>query len=165
MLFGRVPAYKDNPTGTNKPPRGFQSDFFWAGDQGLIAGAFTQYATLIGGNSPSAGDGASLIERAVQNVAASLTALANDGKVVQPFLGPTPEGDYDDYGTGTGVFWRYVYRMLRTQDGIRTDLKNGEAIIFASGDHDYSADGRIDRPLFRDLAQVAAAVATAEMSA
>jgi hypothetical protein len=165
MLFERVPAYKDNPTGTNKPPFGFQSNFFWAGDQGLIAGALCQYATLVGGTHASGSDDGSLIDRAVQIVAASLTALANDEKVVQPFLGMPPAGDLADYGAGTGVFWRYVYRMLRTQDGIRSGLKNGETIIFASGDHDYSADGRIDKPLFTDLAQVAAAVAAAEMSA
>lgn len=112
-------ARRDEPI---PPAPGFQTDWAWAGDQGLILGDLSD-AML----HPGPISRAQLLGRATQLISGVCTHLTEAG-VVQDFTrtGQVPQFDFADYETGAGVFWRnalYVWRTNRDLLSAFTDTR------------------------------------------
>jgi len=104
LVRERVSRFADGKTAP-----GFQENWAWTGDQGLILGG------LVGriANGQDAANARTQAEALLTGARLSLVD-AHDG-VLQPFTttGTPPHlrskgPDVGDYGTGTGVFWRYL---------------------------------------------------------
>jgi hypothetical protein len=100
----------------DKPAPGFDKDWAWTGDLGLTLGVFVDRIT-------NGQDAANARTRAEALLTGARLSLVDAGGVLRPFTAtgtpPHPVGkgpDYDDYRTGTGVFWRYLLQAWNTKD-------------------------------------------------
>jgi hypothetical protein len=99
-----------------RPAPGFQLDWAWTGDQGLMIGALVAQAMRT--DTPP-GKRTQLLEQAVQILEGVQLKLVEKGILnywtltgQPPSSSSTdPKANYDDYSTGNGVFWRYVLRV------------------------------------------------------
>jgi hypothetical protein len=97
----------------NRPAPGFDPQWAWAGDQGLTIGA------LVGQAIRNPGRRAELVKRAAQLIeGVKLKLVENDVLNYWTLTGKPPSSsnsdptaNYDDYATGSGVFWRYMLRV------------------------------------------------------
>ena len=105
----RVANGKTNP--------GFQEDWAWTGDQGLILGG------LLGRIAKGGQDAANARTQAKALLTGARLSLVDARGVLQPFTttGTPPHAagkppDKADYSTGTGVFWRYLLQAWNLKD-------------------------------------------------
>jgi hypothetical protein len=89
------------------PAPGFNENWAWTGDLGLILGVFVD--RIVKGL-----DAASAIKHAEALLTGARLCLV-DGGVLQFSTDryTAPDGDTDDYATGTGVFWRYLLQAWK----------------------------------------------------
>jgi hypothetical protein len=104
----RVANGKTNP--------GFQEDWAWTGDQGLILGGLVDRIA-------KGQDAANARTQAKALLTGARLSLVDNGGILQPCTAtgtpPHPVGkppDVDDYRTGTGVFWRYLLQAWNLKD-------------------------------------------------
>jgi hypothetical protein len=84
----------------------------WCGDQGLILGGLLDYF-LVDSSAPYPQ------QHAISIVGGVLQHMVTD-QVVQPTL--NLYNDPDDYGCGSGVFWRYLLRGFRENAALRQQV-------------------------------------------
>jgi hypothetical protein len=91
-----------------KPALGFQEDWAWTGDLGLILGVFVDRLAM-------SLDPASALTHAKDLLTGARLSLVDGSGVLQPWTasGGPPDGDAGDYLTGTGVFWRYLLQAWK----------------------------------------------------
>ena len=115
LVRERVSIYNDRGTTSVRAP-GFDEQWAWTGDQGLIIGALVGKAT----QDASADVRKTLVNRAVQLLEGVKLKLVDKNKILNNWTltGTVPsdndyraDANYDDYSTGSGVFWRYVLRV------------------------------------------------------
>jgi hypothetical protein len=103
-----------------KPALGFQENWAWTGDLGLILGVFVD--RIAQGLDP-----ATARTHAKALLTGARLSLVDGSGVLQPWTatGEVPDGDADDYETGTGVFWRYLLQAWKlNKPGLRTFLRS-----------------------------------------
>lgn len=114
---------------------GFQNDWAWAGDQGLILG----YLCDAINDSQYPDQRKSFLARAENLLVGAGTQLADKTtSVLQSYTqtGCVPDGDRDDYQVGSGVFWRNALYAYKTT----SDLRGVLAAPFFQGMLAASAD-------------------------
>lgn len=121
LVHERTPTYAPLDDGACPHLHGYFDDAYWAGDQGLIMGALKQYAMLAGAASPAALEPwpFALLKGVFFNMPATAWNMPD---AVGPYLDPSGSSpisnDSNDYGSGSGIFWRYVMRWCRLEPGI-----------------------------------------------
>jgi hypothetical protein len=115
---------------------GFQTDWYWTGDQGLMLGNLSD-ASRAGVVPPSIA-GHAIVAGTAQKLVEANKVLRNYSKT-----GIVPHDDTGDYVTGSGVFWRNFLHVWRTNPNNRPALP--EAVLRASADaakasNDYTFD-------------------------
>jgi hypothetical protein len=116
------------------PAPGFQLDWAWAGDQGLILGGLSD--AMLHLDPVSRGPLLKRAEDLLRGV--SLRLAKNNNNVVRSYTeeGHIPSGDFANYQTGSGVFWRNALYVWKTNPDLQRFLTQPEyqAIIRASAD-------------------------------
>jgi hypothetical protein len=98
-------------------PAGFQPNWAWTGDQGLMLGNLSDAIPLQPKHAPL------LLAMAKAIITGALQALFSNGQLQNyTTTGCVPDGDVNDYQTGTGVFWRNVLHVWKTNSNLRTFL-------------------------------------------
>lgn len=101
---------------------GYQADWAWVGDQGLMIGA------LVDGIRANPSWAPTWQSVALDLVRGSLTTLAPQGVLTAyTATGAVPDGDVHDYDTGIGVFWRYLRHAWAVNPAVRNLLGSGQA--------------------------------------
>ena len=146
---------------------GFQADWAWAGDQGLILGCISD-AML----DKEPGFREPLLSRAQQLLSGVRQKLTykTDPSIVQSYTAtgavPGDPPDYQDYETGAGVFWRNVLYLWKTNTDLRSVLAKSEyqGMVKASADAAAQAEtnGQEIGTLTNQLAVLVAAAAMLE---
>lgn len=112
---------------------GFQEEWAWTGDQGLILGDLSDAMLHL-----EPGFRGPLLARATQLLSGVRQRLVDGNSVVQSYTteGTVPDGDEPDYQTGPGVFWRNALYVWKTNTDLRTFLAGREyqTIVQASAD-------------------------------
>jgi hypothetical protein len=130
-------------------------------------GALEQYGQLAGTASPETAGGAAppifttwptlLLEGAFHNIrSAKLAGAVGPYTPENPPIGPFA-GDPDDYGSGSGIFWRYVMRCCRIDPGFKS-AAGGDPEIVASATISGSNPNAWGNDLFQPFNSVAAAI-------
>ena len=101
-----------------KEDTGFQKDWAWTGDQGLILGALTDRMRL--------DDYQAVLGRAKQLLTGVRSSLVDGSGMLGPWSnsGSVPDGDTGDYETGVGVFWRNVLYTWKNNPDLRAFLSD-----------------------------------------
>lgn len=101
-----------------KAAPGFQREWAWTGDQGLIIGALVSQVMR-----PDTPPDKELVRTAVKLVHGAVAALVQNNTLNYwtrtgrpPSVNSNPKANWDDYSTGSGVFWRYMLRVWATND-------------------------------------------------
>jgi hypothetical protein len=159
LIHERTPTYAALEDGSCPAVRGYVAGAYWAGDQGLIMGALKQYAALTPGAS------AGLADSLLTGVFYNMTTKAPESPVnaVGPWLelsGPSPiSGDPDDYGSGSGIFWRYVMRCCRLDPAFASSARNDPSIrAVAENSGTNACNWASNNPLFTPFDGVAAGI-------
>jgi hypothetical protein len=167
LVHERTPTYARLDDGTYPELQGYDPDSYWGGDQGLIMGALMQYGQLTGAASAGSPDEAAqpihatypaaLLTGVFYNMPA--TGLPWPAKDLPGAVGPYVAlyDDDDDYGSGSGVFWRYVMRSCRIDPSFAISARNDPNIVGAatiSG----TRPNTWGNPLFQPFNTVAAAI-------
>lgn len=137
---------------------GYSPGSAWCGDQGLILGGLLDYFLVDSSDSYP------------QTYAISITSgvfrqMVTD-QVVQPTL--NLDNDPDDYGCGSGVFWRYLLRGFRENPVLRQQVLgwvNGDPqnnVVYRSAEHACAHGGR-GNALFADFNVLATLTAAIEI--
>jgi len=159
LVHERTPTYAPFDTGGCPPVEGYFANAYWGGDQGLILGALAQYAQLPGANVPDAN---SYPPELLQGVFYNMSAF-NWGQpdMVGPYLDPNGNspisGDSNDYGSGSGVFWRYVMRTCRNDPAFGDQARQDPNIVRIAT-NSGTADNAWGNALFQPFNTVAAAI-------
>ena len=107
---------------------GYYADTAWAGDQGLILGGLVDRMAILGSDHPERADLLDLATRILQGVQEK---MVQDGEL-QPWIGPTPGNDPDDYLTGIAVFMRYLLYAFNNCPELREPIRSDFAKLAAS---------------------------------
>ena len=134
---------------------GFQKDWFWIGDLGLMLGALTDRIT--GAKQPPLlGHATSLLEGAKNRLTDDKGLLRNWSD-----SGYVPDGDEADYQVGAGVFWRNLLYAWRNNATLRSVVGQRDYQTFVQ----TNADAAVKSPpatfdsLTQDVALLTAATA------
>jgi len=93
----------------------YQKEGVWCGDQGLILGGLLDYVSV----DPSDPN----IQPLAISIALGVLKNMVDSDGVTPYSKHfNDHGDGDDYGCGSGVFWRYLLRGFAENAALRTEL-------------------------------------------
>lgn len=142
LVHERTPTYAQMGDGDYPALEGYLDGSFWGGDQGLIMGALTQYGQLSAGAAPKTpGEHVQPISTAypgalLAGVFFNLQQNENIGSLrllgpVGPYLAPAGSpisNDSNDYGSGSGIFWRYVMRCCRLDPGFNSSARTDPTI-------------------------------------
>lgn len=138
LVRERTPTYAALGDGTFPPLQGYDAQAFWGGDQGLIMGALVQYGQLSDGASAAPATLAAYPPALLTGVFYNMPAegLPYPAKdlpgAVGPYSAPSTSpivGDDNDYGSGSGVFWRYVMRCCRTDPGFALPERKSPNVV------------------------------------
>jgi hypothetical protein len=147
------------------PVQAYFADAYWGGDQGLLMGALKQYGELLGAHS----SGASGIPKPIYLSYPMELLLgvfynmdtANLANAVGPYLDPTGNSplstDDNDYGSGSGIFWRYVLRCCRLDPGFKSKASSDLNVVSRATTSGTNANDW-GNELFKPFNSVAAAV-------
>jgi hypothetical protein len=158
LIHERVTGFKDakgnlkdapafyNP-GTPGAPRW---DWFWAGDQGLLIGALVD---RIRAKPAEKNEHLELIGKILAGVGGKLVL---NNKLLS-YHGEDPSGYEPDYGTGKGVFWRYLlYAWSNGGPDVQTKIKASKILdVLKASATDSGSNDYIE--LINDIAALAAA--------
>jgi hypothetical protein len=116
-----------------KRAKGFQEDWAWTGDQGLILGALNDAMLSMPPNFRGP-----LLDRAKHLLSGVRQRLVDDSGIVLNYTteGAPPDDDTPDYQVGAGVFWRNALYVWKNNAELRTVLAGSEyqRIVRASAD-------------------------------
>jgi hypothetical protein len=111
LVRERVPTYAFcAPRGINPSVQPNNAEAAWCGDQGLILGGLLDYQAAF--NPSDQGP-----QQQALSIAGGVLAHMVKDQVVQPVLNIT--NDLNDYGCGSGVFWRYLLRGFQQNGALR----------------------------------------------
>ncbi len=150
-------AYCD-AKGSYPPVHGYNAGSAWCGDQGLILGGLLDYLRVDPTNPIAQ-------PQAVSIAGGVLYHMVTD-HVVQPTLNLT--NDPDDYGCGSGVFWRYLLHGFRTNAALRQQVLSwvnadrANNAIYRSAEY-ACANGGPGNALFADFNVLATLTAAIEI--
>ena len=117
LVRERVSAFADGKPASGEEPHGFETNWAWTGDQGLMLGNLSDAIRLQPSHSGL------LLSLAKSVIAGARQMLFRDGEVKSyTKTGWVPDGDEGDYQTGPGVFWRNVLYAWATNSNLRTFL-------------------------------------------
>jgi hypothetical protein len=175
LVHERTPTYARLDDGSYPPVQGYFSDAYWSGDQGLIMGALKQYDG-VGTRSPEMLDQATASDGAAAGAAdADMTGYpmklligvfynirANDlPNAVGPYLDPSGSSpltsDDNDYGSGSGIFWRYVLRCCRLDPSFKAEAA-ADATVASIAQSSGTHPNDWGNELFQPFNTVAAAI-------
>jgi hypothetical protein len=143
------------------PALGFQEDWAWTGDQGLILGDLSDAMLHL-----EPGFRGPLLARAKQLLSGVRQHLVDGSGVVQSYTttGYVPDGDDGDYQTGPGVFWRNALYVWKTNPDLRTFLASQEYKAMVQVNADAAANAPTDGESIETLTnQTAVLVAATAM--
>jgi len=124
LVRERVSRYKTKPAPTETNP-GFQMDWAWTGDQGLILQALILRARTHPTGPP---DGKIILAEMILN-GVLRRLVDNEGVLMRwTHTGNSPSGYESDYRTGIGVFWRSALRVWEQND-VRVSLKQYRTVL------------------------------------
>lgn len=105
------------------PAPGFQEDWAWTGDQGLMLGNLSDAMLHL-----EPGFRGPLLARARALLAGVQQRLVSTQGVLESYTqeGYVPDGDLTDYATGPGVFWRNALYVHKTNADLRSSLASPE---------------------------------------
>ena len=111
---------------------GFQQDWAWTGDQGLMVGALTDRIDLM---TVSPDERAALLILIKQLLEGVKTYLTDSNGLLMPYTstGTVPDGDTGDYATGPGVFWRNVLHVWKNNSDVKAFIYQPEYLKFLQG--------------------------------
>ena len=100
---------------------GYQESWYWTGDQGLVVGGLVDRMRLMGTHSP---DYQYALDTARTVLAGVLEYLVepDDGTLCAWRGSAVPRNDTEDYGTGPGVFMRYLLYAYQQNADLRADV-------------------------------------------
>lgn len=182
VIRERVSTYAGNV----EDPK-FSADLAWAGDQGLILGGLLRFIDALPSGEPDPQAMTNLAKRITDGVLEYLTESDAEGTrffpwsrvrnpkvdpIGGPNIGPSPDGDDNDYNAGIGVYMRYLlqaYKMNKElhqhlQDTGYPEVVRQYAEDFAAHDRGlcYRDENNCDE-LVRNTNKLAALVAALEM--
>lgn len=136
---------------------GFQADWAWAGDQGLMLGNLSDAMLHL-----EPGHRGSLLGRLKQLLEGVRQHMTTKG-VVGGYTdtGCPPDNDSSDYQTGSGIFWRNALYVWNTNPDLKAVLQRPEfqAMIQASAEDAKNANDTSIQSLTNDTAALVAACA------
>lgn len=157
LVRERVGHFANGTNGAGLPAGGFQANWAWAGDQGLMLGNLSDAMLHL-----EPGHRGPLLSRLKQLLEGVRQHMTTDG-VVGSFTdtGAPPNGDYPDYETGSGIFWRNALYVWNTNPDLKAVLKGQEyqAMIRASAEAAKQPDDGSIQALTNDTAALVAASA------
>ncbi len=117
LVRERVSTFKGGKSAGDKFS-GFQKDWAWTGDQGLMLANFSD------ATSRQPNDRRRLLGLAEALLAGVRQKIFTDGEVRNwtEKTGWVPDGDTKDYQTGSGVFWRNILYVWKTNKDLRAFL-------------------------------------------
>ncbi|MBB4840288.1 hypothetical protein HNP52_003380 [Sphingomonas kyeonggiensis] len=159
LVHERTPTYAPFDAGGLPPVEGYFANAYWGGDQGLIMGALAQYAQLPGANVP---DADSYPSELLQGVFYNMPAFSwGHPNMVGPYLDPQGNSpisrDSNDYGSGSGIFWRYVMRTCRADPSFGNPARQDPYIV-STATNSGTIDNDWGNNLFQPFNTVAAAI-------
>lgn len=117
LVRERVSAFAGGKSAKHQQPYGFQENWAWTGDQGLMLGNLVDAIPLQPTHGPL------LLSMAKSVIAGAYQELFKQGEVQNyTTSGWVPSNDSPDYQTGTGVFWRNVLHAWKTNGNMRAFL-------------------------------------------
>ena len=143
-----------------KRAMGYQEDWAWTGDQGLILGCLSDVML-----DQEPGFRGPFLARAKQLLSGVRQHLVDGSGIVQSYTmtGNTPDGDESDYQIGPSAFWRNALYVWKTNPDLRNFLTSQEyqAMVRASADAAVKAptDGQTIETLTNYTAVLVAATA------
>jgi hypothetical protein len=117
LVRERVPTYAAL-NGSYPPVKGYVSQGFWSGDQGLIMGGLVDKLHV----DPSDPTNPLDQSRAIGIARGVLLHQVGDCGVAAWSDAFDDHGDPDDYSCGSGVFWRYLLRAFEQDAGLRSAI-------------------------------------------
>jgi hypothetical protein len=121
LVRERVSGFASGKSASGDEPHGFETDWAWTGDQGLMLGNLSD---AIPGHPKDVG---LLFSMAKGLLAGARQELFKNGAVQNwTTSGWVPDDDESDYQTGTGVFWRNVLHVFNTNSELRNFLRQTE---------------------------------------
>jgi hypothetical protein len=125
LVHERTPTYDTLTDGAHPfypAVQAYFPDAYWGGDQGLIMGALEQYSQLETSDEKTKNIPMELLKGVFYNMPTQLLPGA-----IGPYLDPTHNSplswDDGDYGSGSGIFWRYVLRCCRLDPQFKAEFK------------------------------------------
>lgn len=114
LVRERVSTFAMAPDGKYPPTPNYDKDRHWTGDQGILLGALLEMVSL----DPPRRDEYWAMARSMLN--AVRIRLVNGNQILQPWM---PANSFDssyatDYGTGAGVFMRYLLYLYLSGDPV-----------------------------------------------
>jgi len=168
LVHERTPTYARLSDGSYPPVQGYLENAFWGGDQGLIMGALKQYAGLAAADArggavpPRVGTlPMELLKGVFYNMpATNLPPGENLPGAVGPYRDPSHgpiSGDSNDYGSGSGIFWRYVMRCCRLDPAFAPEARTSPQVVSMAVKSGTNTNGW-GNDLFSPFNTVAAAI-------
>ena len=138
------------------PQPGFQLDWAWTGDQGLMLGNFSDSMILQPSHRPL------LLDMAKRLIAGVYQRLFEDGTVQNwTTTGCVPDGDESDYQVGSGVFWRNLLYVWKNNSELQTFLKQSDYQNMLRNSADTAANSNTGEASFEELANQTAVLVAA----
>lgn len=159
LVRERVSGFATGWSPVVPPPFGFQPDWAWTGDQGLMLGNVSDAIPLQPAHRGL------LLTIAKSIIDGSYQQLFKNGEVQNwTASGWVPSNDTGDYQTGTGVFWRNVLHVWKTNQDLRTFLAQPNYQKMLRDSADKIVNNPSDDPTFETVTnQTAVLVAAAAM--
>jgi hypothetical protein len=138
---------------------GFQENWAWTGDQGLVLRGLVDRILLIG---VSPDDRVRLIDYAKKIIDGAMQSLVDAGSVLQAYTkksGIVPDNDTKDYDTGPAVFWRNLLYVWTALPELKAHINQPQCqqVLRASAQAAVNANAQTFNELTNDLSVLVAA--------
>jgi hypothetical protein len=166
LVHERTPTYDTLTDGAHPfypAVQAYFPDAYWGGDQGLIMGALWQYSQLETLHENAQEFPMELLKGVFYNMPAlNLPRPAQDlPNAVGPYLDPSGKSplswDEGDYGSGSGIFWRYVLRCCRLDPCFKAEA-SADAKVASMAEVSGENPNTWGNELFQPFNTVAAAI-------
>jgi hypothetical protein len=149
LIRERVSTYK-----SGEPVKGHCSGVAWSGDQGLMMGGMVDYCNA----NPEDPQAQSLAITILNGVGQYMQMTLNNSTFITPWYPASYGSDPNDYGSGPGVFMRYLLYGYKHNPQIKAQLidENSQirGLLFSSADACFNGTfpdfvgGQASDPLF-----------------
>lgn len=142
LVRERMPTY-GSKFGTNYVPVcGYRPGLAWAGDQGLILGGLVDRMHMVGANSPEYPTLLQLSKDIVTGVRSQIDT--HHKGILSAWVTDTQGGDFADYSTGVGVYWRYLLYAYQNNADLREFLIQEKYGDFVCDNASHISNGSLD---------------------